>query len=92
MLVYLNSPVMLGSYLQQTTTADDFFRSIFQGALRVKPNELSHPYKLEESISNFRVAGWYLFSFVLILTYVVGAQKNRLIETVLLGTHNICFV
>ena len=27
-----------------------------------------------------------------ILTYVLGAQKNRLIETVLLSTHNICFV
>ena len=26
-----------------------------------------------------------------ILTYVFGAQKNRLIETVLLSTHNICF-
>ena len=25
------------------------------------------------------------------LTYVLGAQKNRLIETVLLSTHNICF-
>ena len=24
-------------------------------------------------------------------TYVVGAQKNHLIETVLLSTHNICF-
>ena len=24
-------------------------------------------------------------------TYVVGAQKNRLDETVLLGTHIICF-
>ena len=24
------------------------------------------------------------------LTYVLGAQKNRLIETVLLSTHNIC--
>ena len=24
-------------------------------------------------------------------TYVSGAQKNRLIETVLLSTHNICF-
>ena len=27
----------------------------------------------------------------LILAYVLGAQKNRLIETVLLSTHNICF-
>ena len=25
------------------------------------------------------------------LAYVLGAQKNRLIETVLLSTHNICF-
>ena len=26
-----------------------------------------------------------------VLTFVVGAQKNRLIEKVLLSTHNICF-
>ena len=25
------------------------------------------------------------------LSYVLGAQKNRLIESVLLSTHNICF-
>ena len=25
------------------------------------------------------------------LTYILGAQKNRIIETVLLSTHNICF-
>ena len=32
----LNSPVMLGNYLQQTTSADDIFRCIFfLGALRV---------------------------------------------------------
>ena len=27
----------------------------------------------------------------IILAYVLGAQKNRLIETVLLSTNNICF-
>ena len=27
----------------------------------------------------------------IILACVLGAQKNRLIETVLLSTHNICF-
>ena len=27
----------------------------------------------------------------LVLTYVLGAQKNCLIEIVLLSTHNICF-
>ena len=32
----LNLSVMLGNYLQQTTSADDIFRCIFFGALRVK--------------------------------------------------------
>ena len=33
----LNSSVMLGNYLQQTTSADDIFKSIFfLGALRAK--------------------------------------------------------
>ena len=31
----LNSSVMLGNYLQQTTSADEIFRCIFLGALRV---------------------------------------------------------
>ena len=39
----LNSSVLLGNYLQQTTTADDIFRCIFfLGALRVKTNEKSN--------------------------------------------------
>ena len=32
-----------------------------------------------------------LFSYPSILTFVLDAKKNRLIETVLLSTHNICF-
>ena len=32
-----------------------------------------------------------IFSYPSVLTLVLGAQKNRLIETVLLSTHNICF-
>ena len=32
-----------------------------------------------------------LFSYQYFLAYVLGAQKNRLFETVLLSTHNICF-
>ena len=32
-----------------------------------------------------------LFSYPAIEKYVLGAQKNRLIETVLLSTHNMCF-
>ena len=30
-------------------------------------------------------------SYPSVLTYVLGAQKNRLIETVLLSIHNVCF-
>ena len=32
-----------------------------------------------------------IFSSLSVLTYVLGAQKNRLNETVLLSTHNIHF-
>ena len=32
----LNSSVILGNYSQQTTSADDIFRCIFLGPLRVK--------------------------------------------------------
>ena len=28
---------------------------------------------------------------LLVLTYILSAQKNRIIETVLLSTHNTCF-
>ena len=33
----------------------------------------------------------YIFSYPSVLTYVLGAQKNHLIEMVLLSGHNICF-
>ena len=33
-----------------------------------------------------------IFSYQTVLTYVVVAQKNRLIVTVLLSTHDICLV
>ena len=32
-----------------------------------------------------------VFSYPSFLTYVVSGQKNRLIKTVLLSIHNICF-
>ena len=35
-LLLVNLPVMFGNYLQQTTSADNIFRCIFLGALRVK--------------------------------------------------------
>ena len=39
----------------------------------------------------FLSAKFVIFSYPSVLTYVWGAQKNRLIEMVLLSTHNICF-
>ena len=39
----------------------------------------------------FLIAKLLILSYPSVLTYVWGAQKNRLIETVLLSTHNICF-
>ena len=32
-----------------------------------------------------------IFPYLQVVTYVLGAQNNRLIETVLFSTHNICF-
>ena len=33
----------------------------------------------------------YMFSYTSVLTYVLGAQKNRLNGTILLSTNNLCF-
>ena len=48
---------------------------------------MMHRFRLAK---NFSVK-MLIFSYPSVLTYVLGAQKNRLIETVLLCTHNICF-
>ena len=40
--------------------------------------------KIERKIVN-------MFLHMFFFTYVLGAQKNHLIEMVLLSTHNICF-
>ena len=37
--------------------------SFFRNLSSFMPNVFSHPYQLNESISNFRVVGWY-FSFL----------------------------
>ena len=33
----------------------------------------------------------FRFSYPLALTYLLGAEKSYLIETILLSNHNICF-
>ena len=65
-----NSSVMIGNYLQQTTSADDIFRCIFLGALRVKPikHKRKFPLLLIRRVhSNFRILGRHfsiLFKFL----------------------------
>ena len=54
----LSSSVMLGNYLQQTTSADDIFRCIFLGALRVNKSTCSY----KHSVSNWCV----VFTFELL--------------------------
>ena len=55
----LNLSVMLGNYLQQTTSADDIFRCIFfLGALRVKHQQVgNYPFVLllPVPVNNFSV-------------------------------------
>ena len=41
--------------------------------------------------SKFKSINLQIFSYQSVLSYVLGAQKNGLIETVLLSTHNIWF-
>ena len=42
-------------------------------------------------LDKFLSVNLLIFSYPSVLSYVLGAQKNRLIETVLLSTHSICF-
>ena len=48
-----NSSVMLENYLQQTTSADDIFRCIFLGALRVKFSFLNQVINVYPSVLIF---------------------------------------
>ena len=54
----------------------------------LKPNELSHTYQLQ-AFSECVLKIIFLISQPT-KTYVVGTQKNRLNEAVLLSTQNIC--
>ena len=45
----------------------------------------------EQDFFEFLSVKLYIFSYPSVLTFFGGAQKNRLTETVLLSTHDICF-
>ena len=60
--------------------------------LTCKINNHSMPYLITyPDEQNALVVKLRIFPYLSILTFVLGAQKNHLIETVLLSTHNICF-
>ena len=52
---------------------------------------VQHVQKLKPITELFKRKVVILLGGLLIYKYVLGAQKNRLIETVLLSTHSICF-
>ena len=58
----LNSSIMLENYLQQTTSADDIFRCLFFGALRVKMDQQTIRYSRRYlvAVSSRSVDGGYI--------------------------------
>ena len=80
-----------------------YYREKEKQDLRTKINELEeYKKKYEEEKKENEVKTQVLINkkiqrklvnifLLMILAYVLGAQKNRLIEKVLLSTHNICF-
>ena len=63
----LNPSVMLGSYLQQTTSADDIFRFIcFLGALRVKTRLTKSLINCSERFHSVRLCSVSLLIFCML--------------------------
>ena len=65
----LNSSVMLGNYLQQTTSADNIFRCIFLGASRVKRGVISLIGNYLRPSNNSRQLVFYINTVVLIVLF-----------------------
>ena len=72
LLLYLNSSLMLGNYLQQTTSADDSWRRIFSWPLRAKGCE-SSPSLIQ---SNINSAFWENFMLLLSSADLINIIKN----------------
>ena len=49
--------------------------NLFDYSNQILPNVFSQPYQLDESISNFRVVGWY-FSFLIPISKETSASKQ----------------
>ena len=74
----------LGPNCLQRLSADNASRQRVEG---VRNRRKKHRSRLAKKFS----LKSQIFSYPSVLTFVLGAQKNRLIEMVLLSTHNICF-
>ena len=46
---------------------------------------------LDKKIFELKIVNTFLSIILTVLTFGVGAQKNRLIEIAILSTHSICF-
>ena len=68
---YYHTPAVYENVLPYSTKlahcVHNFFKIIVHFFNPFIPNIFSHPYQLDESISNFRVVGWYIFIFIQIL-------------------------
>ena len=78
----LNSSVMLGNYLQQTTSADDIFRCIFLGALRVKLGPIVQEEKLSKDFSS------KILSLALLAILLGGPKPNVQFDRGHYGEHS----
>ena len=80
----LNSSVMLGNYLQQTTSADDIFRCIFLGALRVNtttsksvlPGSAVGPIMYVPMIKVGRMQIFFMIPFITSIKVTGCTEKN----------------
>ena len=68
----LNSSVMLGNYLQQTTSADDIFRCIFFLALKGLTNEACLKLNMHLNGRYLR----FLYACILKLVYILLNVRN----------------
>ena len=74
----LNSSVMLGKYLQQTTSADDIFRCFFFLSLYGLINKFAFRFSLFNFRSPFvfRYSASYIFQAIMLKNLVLHAAKS----------------
>ena len=62
-----------------------------QGFRYLYPQNYDHKRELKKLYNSILANFLDIFLSIIFSIYMLGAQKNHLIETILLSTHNICF-